>query len=285
MESVSLSVISKMIQKENRPYRIKAMGLSIIVHAAIFTAVIHAVHIPTPVIALQRESVAVSLAGFTPERPENTGKQTTVKRNAPHDKKHVKHVRKHPVKQTPAKPKRHRVVHPEPAKNSASKLPLSAHDIQKAPHKTPEIKTPQTKPAPLSEASASKPSQPVTSAAPTDSPLAADGTPLLSSPSAKPTPAASGPGATVLGRIRAMIENAMTYPALARRLRIEGIVVLSFVLSTDGHVVKAEVHDSSGSSVLDRKALNTLWELSGDFPSLESSTQLTIPITFTLKKS
>ena len=82
-----------------------------------------------------------------------------------------------------------------------------------------------------------------------------------------------------------MIENAISYPTSARRLKIEGVVVLSFVLSPNGNVVKAEVLDSSGSSLLDRRALNTLWELSGDFPSLESATQLTIPITFPLKKS
>ena len=96
---------------------------------------------------------------------------------------------------------------------------------------------------------------------------------------------ATGPDATVLGQIRAMIEQAVTYPAVARRLRIEGVVTLSFMLTPNGHVAKAEVLRSSGSTVLDRKALNTLWELSGGFPSLESATQLTIPIAFTLKNS
>jgi protein TonB len=275
------SVISKMIHENERRNRLQAMGASLLVHTAVFGALFYGLEATPPVIALERQTFSVSLAGF-PNTARKTTLHTTPEKTAepvpeaapePAVKPVKKHVLKEEVlqKQVSAEPKT--IEKPEPVEH---KEPVSEPTREPLPEKTPEIKAQPTEAAPLSEAFASPPSHTVASAAPADSPPTPD-----TIKKADP----NGPGATVLGQIRAMIENAIAYPAIARRLRLEGVVTLSFMLTPDGAVAKAEVLQSSGSSVLDRKALNTLWDLSGDFPSLEAITQLTIPITFSLKKS
>lgn len=88
-----------------------------------------------------------------------------------------------------------------------------------------------------------------------------------------------------LGRIRAMIEKSLIYPSIARKLRVEGTVVVSFILKSDGLVEKAEILTSSGSNVLDTKAIQTVMGLSGNYPSISKTAYLKIPIVFSLTKS
>lgn len=91
-------------------------------------------------------------------------------------------------------------------------------------------------------------------------------------------------GAT-LGRIRAMIESSLTYPSIARKLRLEGTVIVSFILKPDGLVERAEILTSSGSNLLDTKAIQTVLALSGEYPSPVKTVYLKIPIAFSLTKS
>ena len=272
-----------MIHEKDRLDRFRAMGVSVAVHAAVFAALFHAIDPVPPVVALERQAVSISLAAFAP-----AGHAEAVPKQKPAVEKHV--AAPTPKRVTPpiapARPKaKPALPQPRPAAAAAVERPIPTPEILLP--QTPEVKAPQHEPAPLSEASASTPSQAVTSAVSTVSPPTK--TPGLkrkhSLLSDQSNVNATGPDATVLGQIRAMIENAVIYPAVARRLRIEGVVTLSFVLTPNGNVAKAEVLHSSGSSVLDHKALDVLWELSGGFPSLETATQLTIPIAFTLKNS
>jgi periplasmic protein TonB len=92
-------------------------------------------------------------------------------------------------------------------------------------------------------------------------------------------------GGAALGHIRAMIENAITYPAIARKLRLEGVVLVMFVLRPDGTVETAQIKSSSGSNLLDTKAIQTILSLSGDYPALGKTFELSIPIAFNLHKS
>ena len=92
-------------------------------------------------------------------------------------------------------------------------------------------------------------------------------------------------GGATLGQIRAMIENAVTYPAIARKLRLEGVVMVFFVLKQDGTVQTAKVVTTSGSDILDKKAIQTILSLSGQYPALGKTFELSIPIAFSLKKS
>ncbi len=82
-----------------------------------------------------------------------------------------------------------------------------------------------------------------------------------------------------------MIENAITYPSIARKLRLEGVVLVTFILKSDGTVDEAQVKSTSGSNLLDTKAIQTILSLSGDYPSLGKTVELSIPIAFHLKKS
>ena len=88
-----------------------------------------------------------------------------------------------------------------------------------------------------------------------------------------------------LAQIRLMIENSLRYPSIAKKLKIEGVVVVSFSLNTDGYLENIHIVSSSGSSALDKKALQTVSSLDGEYPHLEKKVDLRIPIAFSLKKS
>ncbi len=89
-------------------------------------------------------------------------------------------------------------------------------------------------------------------------------------------------GGAALGHIRAMIENAITYPSIARKLRLEGVVLVTFTLKSDGTVDTAHVKSTSGSNVLDDRAIRTILSLSGDYPALGKTVELSLPIAFNL---
>lgn len=90
---------------------------------------------------------------------------------------------------------------------------------------------------------------------------------------------------SMLRAIRAMIQKNLVYPKLARKLRIEGVVVIFFVLDENGIVQSASVAQKSGSASLDTKALQTVLALSGEYPKLPTTTRLEIPVSFHLQKS
>lgn len=92
-------------------------------------------------------------------------------------------------------------------------------------------------------------------------------------------------GATLLGQIRAMIKNAVSYPSIARKMKIEGVVMVFFILNPDGTVKTAKVKTTSGSDMLDEKAVQTILGLSGRYPAPNKSLELSLPIAFSLKKS
>ncbi|MBU0632207.1 energy transducer TonB [bacterium] len=92
-------------------------------------------------------------------------------------------------------------------------------------------------------------------------------------------------GKEELAKIRLMIEKALCYPAIAKKLGIEGVVVVSFSLNTQGCLEDIHIVSSSGSSTLDKKALQTVSSLDGEYPHLEKKVDLKIPIAFSLKKS
>ncbi|WP_304546094.1 energy transducer TonB [Sulfurimonas microaerophilic] len=88
-----------------------------------------------------------------------------------------------------------------------------------------------------------------------------------------------------LALIRSLIQNALKYPAIAKRLHLEGVVVVSFSLSTTGEVSNLQLVQSSDSSVLDKRALQTVSSLDGEFPHINQKVDLKIPIAFSLQHS
>ena len=96
---------------------------------------------------------------------------------------------------------------------------------------------------------------------------------------------ASTPSADMLSHIRSLIQNALRYPPMARRLRIEGVVVVAFALGDNGEVKDANIITSSGNSSLDSQALQTVKELSGAYPRPQNAIDLQIPISFSIQNS
>ena len=75
------------------------------------------------------------------------------------------------------------------------------------------------------------------------------------------------------------------YPTVARRRGVEGSVIFELSVANDGHVIRALLIQSSGSSALDRSALKTIktWQFpASKFNSLSSYTQ---EIEFRLRRS
>ncbi len=65
--------------------------------------------------------------------------------------------------------------------------------------------------------------------------------------------------------VRARLERNKEYPAMARRGRIEGVVIVKFVIEYDGAVSFVKVLKSSGHTLLDKSALRTVHN-SAPFP-------------------
>jgi TonB family protein len=89
-----------------------------------------------------------------------------------------------------------------------------------------------------------------------------------------------------LGRLLAQLNRFKQYPRAARQARIEGVVMLHFVMDADGKVLSFEIAKSSGRPVLDNEALaliqraQPLPRLPADFPT--RTLDAVVPIEFSL---
>jgi TonB family protein len=63
---------------------------------------------------------------------------------------------------------------------------------------------------------------------------------------------------TILSQIRDRIEGAKRYPRLAMHRGIEGLAAVRFQLAKDGNLAHIELTESTGSSLLDKAALETV---------------------------
>lgn len=84
-----------------------------------------------------------------------------------------------------------------------------------------------------------------------------------------------------LDKIAVLIHDNLYYPRRARKRGIEGIVVVRFHLNKEGDVTTAEII-SAKQSILERAALRTINELSGEFPKPSEELTLTVPIHYKL---
>jgi protein TonB len=89
-----------------------------------------------------------------------------------------------------------------------------------------------------------------------------------------------------LGRLLAQLNRFKQYPRAARQARIEGVVMLHFVMDADGRVQRFEIARSSGHPVLDNEVLaliqrvQPLPAIPADYPS--RSLDAVVPIEFSL---
>ncbi|HQC19805.1 MAG TPA: energy transducer TonB [Smithella sp.] len=82
--------------------------------------------------------------------------------------------------------------------------------------------------------------------------------------------------------IRDRILKNVSYPDTARRKGWEGKVVLSFVIMANGSVKAFKIIQSSGFTVLDKSAIETVRD-TAPFPRPPGEAQLVIPITYQLE--
>jgi len=143
----------------------------------------------------------------------------------------------------------------------------------------PKLVTPSVVTAPLPEFSVRTIPPPIAA-----QPPIADSTPPVSV--AVPSKAAAETRDSYLGRVLAQLNRFKQYPRAARQARIEGVVMLHFVMAADGKVQSFEISKSSGRPVLDAEALaliqraQPLPALPPDFPS--RTLDAVVPIEFSL---
>lgn len=245
----NIYVISKKIYINNYLLKVKSFAASFGIHAVLFAgiAILMSTH-PIPLIK-SNEKITISLSEFS----TTTGDLHCMK--------------------TVSKPK-------EPFQNVTPPIAEPKYittTLQKTPSQTPSVSP---------EASAPLAHTPMPASTPSLSNVQNDSPHFTSTPPEHELPRNTVPdnqiGGAALGHIRAMIENAITYPAIARKLRVEGVVLVTFTLKPDGTVDTAHVKSTSGSTVLDTKAIQTILSLSGFYPVLGKTFELSVPIVFHL---
>jgi len=84
--------------------------------------------------------------------------------------------------------------------------------------------------------------------------------------------------------IRDKVLSRLVYPSVARRMGWNGVVQVALVINTDGRLVSATIHQSSGRALLDDAALEAALKLKGDqLPKPNSLSTVILPIAFKLK--
>jgi protein TonB len=112
-------------------------------------------------------------------------------------------------------------------------------------------------------------------------------TPAPPAPVAVPSKASGETRDSYLGRLLAQLNRFKQYPRAARQARIEGVVMLHFVMNADGRVESFDIAKSSGRPVLDAEALaliqraQPLPALPADFPT--RTLDAVVPVEFSLK--
>ena len=84
--------------------------------------------------------------------------------------------------------------------------------------------------------------------------------------------------------IRDKVLSRLIYPSIARRMGWNGVVQVALVIDTNGRLVSATIHESSGRGILDDAALEAALKLKGDqLPKPKSLSTVILPIAFKLR--
>jgi periplasmic protein TonB len=123
---------------------------------------------------------------------------------------------------------------------------------------------PEVKPAPVLEIAPPPPAHRTVvkpAPVPAPSPVAIDepntqAVPMTAAPAVPSTPAEAAPSAPVEATLAYMQAPAPAYPSAARRMHLQGTVVLRVLVDVDGKPLQVVVESSSGHAELDRAAQN-----------------------------
>lgn len=81
--------------------------------------------------------------------------------------------------------------------------------------------------------------------------------------------------------IRNIVQKKLTYPRIARQMKWEGKVIISFIVCPDGYAKEIMVKESSGIEMLDRNAVAAVHEAS-PFPRPPVEAMLVMPVSYVL---
>ncbi len=82
--------------------------------------------------------------------------------------------------------------------------------------------------------------------------------------------------------INKLVRLNISYPSRARKMLMEGSVIVSFVVRLDGSIKDIIIKQSSGYSILDKNAIKAI-KKAAPFPSPPVEATITIPITYRLE--
>ena len=128
------------------------------------------------------------------------------------------------------------------------------------------------------------PPQPLAQESPTQQPSAEQI--VASEAPLKTAPAAKADYGWLMRALLGRIDELKNYPVMARMNRWEGKVVLRAVIKDDGQVLMVDVQESSGRSILDNDAMETLKKASPiklDQPLGKPQVAILMPISYSLR--
>lgn len=255
--------ISKKIYKYDSN-TITSFFISLTIHALLIAALFgwNKQETITP-LPLQSKSIPLNLKMWEPQKVSATSKTQPQTQMQKKPQPAVQKTQQTPKKSPPlTKQKVHKIVEPKTQPRSSELLK------QTQPQKT--MPTPAV-------------SMPVQAAPATPTVQKAPQKELKASP--PPPKELTSVSNELLAHIRSLIQSSLRYPPMAKRLGIEGVVVVAFVLGEEGVVKSANILMPSGNKSLDARALQTVLELSGEYPRPEKAIDLRIPIAFNIKNS
>ncbi|MBX7491316.1 energy transducer TonB [Helicobacter turcicus] len=86
-----------------------------------------------------------------------------------------------------------------------------------------------------------------------------------------------------LKAVKKAIDSNVNYPRQARKMRMQGEVLVEFLWTKHRILKDLKVRKSSGYPILDENALKTIQKASSHFPTHTNNAYLQIPIVFTLR--
>lgn len=88
---------------------------------------------------------------------------------------------------------------------------------------------------------------------------------------------------STLNKIQEAIQKAQIYPLIAQKKRMSGVVKVEFMWMSDKTLADLKIIQSSGYTLLDKSALESIHKASLNFPSYERNLKITLPISYEIK--
>lgn len=86
-----------------------------------------------------------------------------------------------------------------------------------------------------------------------------------------------------LSKIHAAISLHNPYPRIARMRKMEGEVVLEFILDINGSLEEVRILSSTASEILNKSAIKAVYRASKDFPIPSQKVKIKVPIVYSLR--